>query len=60
MARNGDPGASAEAIMRLVDDPDPPLRLFLGESPLQLVRAEYAQRLATWEQWQTVAAAAQG
>lgn len=60
MALNGDPGASAEAIMRLVDDPDPPLRLFLGESPLQLVRAEYAQRLATWEQWQTVAAAAQG
>ena len=60
MDLNGDPGASAQAIMRLVDDPDPPLRLFLGEFPLQLARAEYEQRLATWEQWQPVAAAAQG
>ena len=60
MDLNGDPGASAQAIMRLVDDPDPPLRLFLGEFPLQLARAEYADRLATWERWQPVAAAAQG
>lgn len=60
MDLNGDPGASAEAIMRLVDDPNPPLRLFLGEAPLRLARAEYEQRLATWEQWQPVAAAAQG
>lgn len=59
MHLNGDPAASAEAIMRLVDDPDPPLRLFLGEFPLQLARAEYEQRLATWERWQPVAAAAQ-
>ncbi len=60
MDLNADPGASAEAIMKLVDDPDPPLRLFLGEFPLRLARAEYEDRLATWERWQPVAAAAQG
>ncbi|MGI9164311.1 MAG: SDR family NAD(P)-dependent oxidoreductase [Mycobacterium sp.] len=60
MGLNSEPGASAEAIMRLVDDPDPPLRMFLGEFPLQLARAEYEDRLATWERWQPVAAAAQG
>lgn len=57
MDLNGAPGDSVQAIMTLVDDPDPPLRLFLGESPLLLARAEYEQRLATWEQWQPVAAA---
>lgn len=58
MDLNADPGASAAAIMAVVDSPDPPLRVFLGEAPLQLARTEYERRLATWEQWQPVAAAA--
>jgi hypothetical protein len=47
-------------ILRVVDSDDPPLRLFLGESPLRIAVADYGSRLTTWAQWQQVAAAAQG
>ncbi|EKF25176.1 short chain dehydrogenase family protein [Mycolicibacterium hassiacum DSM 44199] len=60
VARPGDPKASAAAVLRIVDAEDPPLRVFFGELPLQLVRADYEQRLRTWEQWQPVAELAQG
>jgi NAD(P)-dependent dehydrogenase (short-subunit alcohol dehydrogenase family) len=56
----GNPVATREAILRLVDSDNPPLRLFLGASPLSLALADYGSRLTTWAQWQQVAAAAQG
>jgi NAD(P)-dependent dehydrogenase (short-subunit alcohol dehydrogenase family) len=58
--KRGDPAATREAILRLVDAEKPPLRMFLGESPLQTVTADYESRLAEWREWQPVAAAAQG
>ncbi|MFF1610302.1 SDR family oxidoreductase [Amycolatopsis sp. NPDC058278] len=56
----GDPAATRGAVLRLVDSPNPPLRLFLGEAPLGIATADYESRLATWRAWQPVAAAAQG
>jgi NAD(P)-dependent dehydrogenase (short-subunit alcohol dehydrogenase family) len=56
----GDPVATRSAVLRLVDTPNPPLRLFLGEAPLGIATADYESRLATWREWQPVAAAAQG
>jgi len=56
----GDPAATRDAVLRLVDTPNPPLRLFLGEAPLGIATADYESRLATWREWQPVAAAAQG
>jgi len=56
----GNPVATREAILLLADIDNPPLRLFLGESPLRIAVADYGSRLATWAQWQQVAAAAQG
>jgi NAD(P)-dependent dehydrogenase (short-subunit alcohol dehydrogenase family) len=56
----GDPAATRAAILQLVDSENPPLRLFLGESPLRIAVGDYGSRLATWAQWQQVAAAAQG
>jgi len=53
----GDPGATREAMLTLVDTPDPPLRLFLGEAPLGIATADYESRLAAWRAWQPVAAA---
>ncbi len=55
----GNPGATADAMFRLAHTENPPLRLFLGRENLSSVRAAYAERLATWEEWQTVASAAQ-
>ena len=56
----GDPNATPDAMLKLVDAEDPPLRLFLGSHNLPSVRTAYADRLATWEAWQSVAASAQG
>jgi NAD(P)-dependent dehydrogenase (short-subunit alcohol dehydrogenase family) len=56
----GDPAASAAAVLRIVDAEKPPLRVFFGTLPLQLAQVDYAQRLATWEEWQPVSELAQG
>jgi NAD(P)-dependent dehydrogenase (short-subunit alcohol dehydrogenase family) len=60
MSKPGDPKASASAVLKIVDAENPPLRVFFGELPLQLAKADYENRLATWEQWQPVAVEAQG
>lgn len=59
-ATPGDPQASARAVLALVDADEPPLRAFFGSAPLEIVRADYASRLETWEAWQHVAEVAQG
>jgi NAD(P)-dependent dehydrogenase (short-subunit alcohol dehydrogenase family) len=56
----GDPRASAAAVLELVDADEPPLRCFFGTAPLGIAKADYEQRLATWERWQPVAELAQG
>jgi NAD(P)-dependent dehydrogenase (short-subunit alcohol dehydrogenase family) len=56
----GDPDATAEAILKLVDADNPPLRLGLGTSILPRARAAYAERVATWEAWEDVSNAAMG
>ena len=52
----GDSQATAEAILRCVDDKAPPLRLLLGESALATVKTVYADRIATWDAWSEVSA----
>src|ERR1700733_247569 len=57
---SGDPEAPAEAVLKLVDTENPPLRLGLGNTILPRARAAYAERLATWEAWEEVSNAAMG
>ncbi len=56
----GDPQATAEAILKIVDAENPPLRFILGTGGLANARAAYAKRLDTWETWEAVSNAAQG
>jgi NADP-dependent 3-hydroxy acid dehydrogenase YdfG len=56
----GDPNATREAVFKVVDAENPPLRLFLGSHNLPWVRGAYAERLATWEAWESVSNSAQG
>ncbi len=56
----GDPEATTEAVLKLVDVNDPPLRLGLGTSILPRARVAFAERLATWEAWEAVSNAAMG
>ena len=59
-AMAGDPQATVEAILKLVDSSKPPLRLLLGNTVLPMIKKVYQDRLDTWEQWADVANAAQG
>jgi NADP-dependent 3-hydroxy acid dehydrogenase YdfG len=59
-SEGGDPQATPPALFAVVDAAEPPLRIFLGSQNLPWVRAAYAERLATWEQWAPVSEAAQG
>ncbi len=56
----GDPEATSEAILKLVDTENPPLRLGLGTTILSRARAAYAERIAAWEAWEDVSNAAMG
>ena len=56
----GDPTASAEALMRVVDAAQPPRRCFFGSAPLGIAERDYEGRLANWREWQPVAELAQG
>ena len=56
----GDPNATPEALFQIVDADNPPLRFNLGKYNLPMVRAAYAERMATWEAWETVSNSAQG
>jgi NAD(P)-dependent dehydrogenase (short-subunit alcohol dehydrogenase family) len=56
----GDPAATGAVVLKLVDAEDPPLRIFFGVGPLELVEADYGQRLATWREWQPLSIEAQG
>jgi hypothetical protein len=56
----GDPVASAAAVLRVVDADVPPLRCFFGAAPLGIAEQDYEGRLATWREWQPVAELAQG
>lgn len=56
----GDPNATPEALFKIVDAENPPLRFFLGSHCLPKVRIAYNERLATWEAWEDVSNSAQG
>jgi Short-chain alcohol dehydrogenase of unknown specificity len=56
----GDPQATAEAILQIIDAENPPLRFAVGAGVVPMVRRVYADRLAAWETWEAVSNGAQG
>jgi len=56
----GKPEATVTAICQLIEDKNPPLRLLLGKAGLPLVKHVYTERLALFEEWKDVSAAAHG
>lgn len=59
-ARAGDPTATRDAILQVVDTVDPPARLLLGAGAFDLVGEIYESRLADWRGWAKVSDAAHG
>jgi len=56
----GNPDATTEAVLKLVDSENPPLRLFLGKVAYPSVKQVYSGRYAEWDEWNDVATAAHG
>jgi NAD(P)-dependent dehydrogenase (short-subunit alcohol dehydrogenase family) len=56
----GDPAATREAVLQVVDAENPPLRIFFGDVPLTIATRDYESRLATWREWEPVSIAAHG
>ncbi|MGY1815558.1 SDR family oxidoreductase [Blastococcus sp. SYSU D00820] len=59
-ASAGDPVATRDAVLQLVDAEEPPLRVFFGKAPLAMATKEYESRLATWREWEQLSIAAHG
>jgi NAD(P)-dependent dehydrogenase (short-subunit alcohol dehydrogenase family) len=60
VASPGDPAATRDALLQLVDAEEPPLRVFLGDGPLAIATRDYESRLATWREWEPLSVAAHG
>jgi NAD(P)-dependent dehydrogenase (short-subunit alcohol dehydrogenase family) len=56
----GRPEATIDAILGLVDSRNPPLRLFIGKMGYLWTKQVYAGRMAEWEAYSAVSAAAHG
>jgi len=55
----GNPDNTAQAIFKMVDSENPPLRFNIGKYNLEGTKAAYAERIATWEAWDDVSRSAQ-
>src|SRR6201996_1155052 len=56
----GAASGTIEAVLKLIDSENPPLRLLLGKYANMLVKKEYAGRNAEWDSWLETTLAAQG
>jgi NAD(P)-dependent dehydrogenase (short-subunit alcohol dehydrogenase family) len=56
----GDPAAAAQALLKIVDSDNPPLRVLFGQGFYPLIQQVYADRLKTWADWQDLSVEAHG
>lgn len=56
----GDPQATAQPVLDLVNNPNPPLRLLMGKKPWKVLKPTYEARMKSWEEWMPVTIAAHG
>ncbi|MFJ8612777.1 SDR family oxidoreductase [Streptomyces sp. NPDC093675] len=56
----GDPTATREAILAIVDADEPPLRVFFGRGQVERIEEEYGKRLDTWHAWKDLSERAHG
>jgi NAD(P)-dependent dehydrogenase (short-subunit alcohol dehydrogenase family) len=56
----GDPTATREAILAIVDADEPPLRVFFGRGQVERIEEEYGKRLDSWHAWKDLSERAHG
>ena len=57
--KQGDPHATPDAILQVVDAENPPLRFLLGSVGLPLIKKDYESRLAEWDDWNELSSKAE-
>ena len=50
----GEPAKAAQAIIRMLDEPQPPLRLVLGGDATELIAGKLSRQLAEMDAWKSV------
>ncbi|MGG3279159.1 hypothetical protein [Paenibacillus solani] len=56
---DSDPQLAAQALLKLIESDDPPLRLILGSMVFDVAINTYKERINIWKQWETVSRAAE-
>lgn len=56
----GDPAAAAQALLKIVDSDNPPLRVLFGQGSYQMLQQAYTDRLKTWADWRDLSVEAHG
>lgn len=56
---DSDPYLAAEALMKLVDSDNPPLRLILGSMVYDVAIDTFKERIVAWKEWEEVSRAAE-
>jgi len=56
----GIPEATTNAVLKLIDSEQPPIRLLLGKYAYPWIKQAYASRYADWDNWDAVSAEAHG
>jgi NAD(P)-dependent dehydrogenase (short-subunit alcohol dehydrogenase family) len=56
----GDPASAAQALLKIVDADNPPLRVLFGQGFYPMIQQAYAGRLKTWDDWQDLSVEAHG
>jgi NADP-dependent 3-hydroxy acid dehydrogenase YdfG len=57
--KQGDPHATPDSILKIVDSDNPPLRFLLGSVGLPLIKSDYASRIEEWEAWNSLSSSAE-
>ncbi|MDN3667980.1 SDR family NAD(P)-dependent oxidoreductase [Echinicola jeungdonensis] len=56
----GDPKATGDAILKVIDAENPPLRVLFGKGLVEFMESTYQGRINTWKEWRAVTEEAQG
>ena len=56
----GDPKATCQPVLDLVNNPNPPLRLLMGKKPWKVLKPIYESRLKSWEENMDITIASHG
>lgn len=59
-AESGDPKATGDAILKVIDAENPPLRVLFGKGLVEFMESTYQGRINTWKEWRAVTEEAQG